>query len=84
MTHALQMFYLLSAYSVLPGAGTYIINVVMTYVSVRITSQGLYCPGLKLTLLCFLRACIRRSSSSLFAPRSAGKGIPRGKDHRTG
>lgn len=37
MTHALQMFYLLSAYSVLPGAGTYIINVVMTYVSVRIT-----------------------------------------------
>jgi hypothetical protein len=37
MAHTLQMFYLLSAYSVLPGAGTYVVNVVMLYLSVRIT-----------------------------------------------
>jgi hypothetical protein len=33
---SLQMFYLLSAFSILPGAGTYIVNIVMLFVSVRI------------------------------------------------
>ena len=36
LNSVLQTFYLLSAYNVLPGAGTYIVNLVMLCVSVRI------------------------------------------------
>jgi hypothetical protein len=33
--HLLQMFYLLSAFSILPGAGSYIVNLGMLFMSVR-------------------------------------------------
>jgi hypothetical protein len=34
--HALQTLYMLSAFGILPGSGSYVVNVVMLYISVRI------------------------------------------------
>jgi hypothetical protein len=36
MALLLQTIYLLSAFSIIPGAGTYIVNIVMLFVSVRL------------------------------------------------
>ena len=37
--HELQIFYLLAEFSILPGSGTYIVNVVMLFISVRIWKE---------------------------------------------
>jgi hypothetical protein len=45
--HALQTLYMLSAFSILPGSGSYVVNMVMLYISVRIWKtfvQVLNCP----------------------------------------
>src|SRR6266567_1207033 len=81
----LQSIYLLSAYGVLPGAGSYIVNIGMLLLSVRIgvleQTELLY----KVTKFLFIcRVCIQRSSSLSSACRSVKMRTPLGQNARTG
>lgn len=68
-----QVFYLLSAFRVLPGSGSYTVNLVMLFLSVRQPAVERSSRMIDWSLT--KRVCIQRSSLSSRARRSAKRGI---------
>jgi len=81
----LQSIYLLSAYSILPGSGSYIVNIGMLLLSVRIGVLEQIELSYELTKFLFIcRVCIQRSSLLSSAHRSVKMRTPLGQNARTG
>jgi hypothetical protein len=72
--HERQIFYLLTAFRVLPGSGSYTVNLVMLFLSVRRLAVERSSRRIDVTGAS-TRACTQRSSLSLRVRRLAKRGI---------